>query len=65
MVPARLLETGVAGADDFVVKKPATDEDILLVHTPAYIQKLKTGALSRQEELLLKLPSSEQVVQPF
>ncbi|HWF91559.1 MAG TPA: histone deacetylase [Terriglobales bacterium] len=65
LVHDRLLETGVADAEDFVVPKPATDEDILLVHTPAYIQKLKTGALSRQEELLLELPYSEELVQAF
>ncbi len=65
LVHDHLLETGVAGAEDFVVPKPATDEDILLVHTPEYVQKLKTGMLSRQEELLLELPYSEELVRAF
>ena len=65
LVRDRLLSTGVAGAEDFVVPAPATDEDILLVHTSEYVRKLKTGTLSRQEELLLELPYSEELVRAF
>jgi acetoin utilization deacetylase AcuC-like enzyme len=65
LVRDRLLETGVAAAEDFVVPEPASDEDILLVHTPEYVRKLKTGRLSRQEELLLELPYSEELVRAF
>ncbi|HEY1799923.1 MAG TPA: histone deacetylase [Terriglobales bacterium] len=65
LVRERLLETGVAGAEDFVAPKLAADEDILLVHTPEYVQKLKTGTLSREEELLLELPYSEELVRAF
>ena len=39
----RLLETGVATEPDFVTPEPASDQDILLVHTPSYVHKLKTG----------------------
>src|SRR5882724_119221 len=46
----RLLATGVAAAEDFLDPKPATDQDILLVHRPDYVQKLKTGTLSPREE---------------
>ena len=42
----RLLETGIAEASDFVTPQPASDQDVLLVHTPAYVNKLKTGTLS-------------------
>src|SRR5207237_715513 len=39
----RLLETGVAEPSDFLEPSPASDEDVLLVHTPEYVHKLKTG----------------------
>jgi acetoin utilization deacetylase AcuC-like enzyme len=65
LVRDRLLSTGVAGTEDFVMPTPATDEDILLVHTSEYVRKLKTGTLSRQEELLLELPYSEELVRAF
>ena len=42
----RLLDTGVAESTDFVTPQPASDQDILLVHTPQYVQKLKTCTLS-------------------
>src|SRR5215471_7471217 len=39
----RLIEAGIADASDFLTPQPASDDDILLVHTPAYVNKLKTG----------------------
>jgi acetoin utilization deacetylase AcuC-like enzyme len=61
----RLLETGVADASDFVIPQPASDQDILLVHTPEYVQKLKTGTLSAHEELELEVPYSPELVEAF
>ena len=61
----RLLQTGVAEASDFVTPQPASDADILLVHTPQYVHKLKTGALSAREELELEVPYSPELVQAF
>jgi len=61
----RLLETGVAERLDFVAPKPASDQDILLVHTPAYVQKLKTGTLSAREELEMEVPYSPELVRAF
>src|ERR1700758_854547 len=61
----RLLETGVAEPQDFVAPQPAADQDILLVHTPQYVQKLKTGTLSAREELELEIPYSPELVQAF
>ena len=37
----RLIGTGVAESSDFLEPQPATDQDILLVHKPEYVQKLK------------------------
>ena len=64
-VHARLLESGAAVAEDFLVPKPASDKDILLVHTPEYVHKLKTGTLSPQEELQLEVPFSPELVRAF
>jgi acetoin utilization deacetylase AcuC-like enzyme len=61
----RLLESGVAGPEDFVSPQPASDQDILLVHTPQYVQKLKTGTLSAREELEMEIPYSPELVRAF
>ncbi len=61
----RLLATGVADANDFLEPKPATDQDILLVHTPEYVHKLKTGTLSPREEMDLEIPYSRELVEAF
>ncbi len=60
-----LLQEGVAEASDFVTPKPASDADILLVHTPQYVHKLKTGTLSAREELELEIPYSPELVRAF
>ncbi|HEX8816847.1 MAG TPA: histone deacetylase [Terriglobales bacterium] len=64
-VHRRLLETGVADKTDFIAPHPACDDDILLVHTPQYVHKLKTGALSAREELEMEVPYSPELVRAF
>jgi acetoin utilization deacetylase AcuC-like enzyme len=61
----RLLANKVADATDFLEPQPASDEDILLVHTPEYVHKLKTGTLSAREELTLEVPFSQELVRAF
>jgi acetoin utilization deacetylase AcuC-like enzyme len=61
----QLLETSTAGPEDFITPQPASDQDILLVHTPQYVEKLKTGTLSAREELELEVPFSPELVQAF
>jgi len=61
----RLLETGVAEAADFVTPQPASDQDVLLVHTRDYVHKLKTGTLSAREELEMEVPYSPELVRAF
>jgi acetoin utilization deacetylase AcuC-like enzyme len=61
----RLLTSGVAEAGNFLEPEPASDQDILLVHTPEYVHKLKTGTLSRREEMQLEVPFSAELVQAF
>ncbi len=60
-----LLETGIAEAGDFVEPRPASDQDVLLVHTPQYVHKLKTGTLSAREELEMEVPYSPELVRAF
>jgi acetoin utilization deacetylase AcuC-like enzyme len=61
----RLLASGIAEPSDFVTPSPATDEDVLLVHTPQYVEKLKTGTLSAPEKLELEIPYSPELVRAF
>jgi acetoin utilization deacetylase AcuC-like enzyme len=65
MIHERLLSTGLAEDADFHAPQPATDDDILLVHTPDYVHKLKTGTLSGDEELQLEVPYSPELVRAF
>jgi acetoin utilization deacetylase AcuC-like enzyme len=61
----RLIQSAVAEPSDFVVPRSATDDDVLLVHTPRYVEKLKTGTLSAREELELEVPYSPELVHAF
>jgi acetoin utilization deacetylase AcuC-like enzyme len=61
----RLIASGVADTSDFLEPQAATDQDILLVHKPDYVQKLKTGTLSPREEMEMEVPYSRDLVEAF
>jgi acetoin utilization deacetylase AcuC-like enzyme len=61
----RLLQTGGAEAGDFLEPQPASDQDILLVHTPEYVHKLKTDTLSPREQMELEVPFSSELGKAF
>jgi acetoin utilization deacetylase AcuC-like enzyme len=61
----QLLADAVAEPSDFVTPELASDQDILLVHTPQYVQKLKTGTLSPREEMEMEIPYSPELVRAF
>ncbi|MBV9181526.1 MAG: histone deacetylase [Acidobacteria bacterium] len=61
----KLIDAAVAEASDFIPPQPASDNDILLVHTPEYVRKLKTGTLSVHEELEMEIPYSAELVAAF
>jgi acetoin utilization deacetylase AcuC-like enzyme len=65
MVHDALLEEGLADEGDFVEPQSAADEDVLHVHTPAYVQKLQTDSLTLSERMKLEIPVSESTVQAF
>lgn len=58
-----LLSEKIASAEDFLVPAPATDEDILRVHTEDYVQKLKTGSLTYLEILRMEVPYSPELIE--
>src|SRR5579884_2440265 len=62
LVRQALLESGRAVAEDFLTPEPASDEDVLRVHTREYVRKLKTGRLSPLELLRLEIPYSPELV---
>ncbi len=57
----RLLLLG-ARKENFIVPEPASDEDVLLVHSPRYVKKLKTASLSSAEIAMIELPFSLELV---
>jgi len=61
----RLLAERVADTEDFLEPEPATDQDILLVHKPEYVHKLKTGTLSPREQMEMEIPYSRELVDAF
>ena len=65
LIHKRLLESGLAEPGDFVTPQPASDEDVLLVHTREYVRKLKTGTLSATEEMQMEVPYSPELVKAF
>src|SRR5215467_14735136 len=65
LVRNRLISTAVAEPADFLEPQPATDQDILLVHKPEYVQKLKAGRLSPREEMEMEIPYSRDLVEAF
>jgi len=65
LIHDHLLDKGFAEAMDFVEPQPASDEDILRVHEPGWVQRLKAGTLTPQEILRLEIPFSRQMVEAF
>ena len=61
----RFLRTRFATPEDFVEPLPATDEDILRVHTPEWVSGLRNGTLSYHDILRLEIPYSRQMVDAF
>jgi acetoin utilization deacetylase AcuC-like enzyme len=58
-----LLREGIAAPRDFLRPDLASDEDILRVHTPDWVRKLKTGTLTASEAMLLEVPYSPELVE--
>ncbi len=55
LIYEKLLQWGVK-KENFVAPEPASDEDLLLVHSSRYLKKLITGRLSQAEIMAMELP---------
>jgi acetoin utilization deacetylase AcuC-like enzyme len=59
----RLLEEGTLRADDLRVPEPASETDILRVHSPTYWHNVQHGTLSEREQRRIGFPWSQQMVE--
>jgi acetoin utilization deacetylase AcuC-like enzyme len=62
LVHDKLLADGIATPDDFLAPEPASDADILRVHSQDYVYKLKHGSLTPTEILRMEVPYSKELV---
>ena len=62
LVSERLVKEGLITPRDLLLAPYATDEDLLLVHTKEYVDKIKSLSLSFSELLVLELPLSKEIV---
>ena len=65
MVFARLLEHRLVTPSSVVWPETASWDDLLLVHTPGYLRKVRFGELSLTEQALLEMPWSTAIVDGF
>jgi acetoin utilization deacetylase AcuC-like enzyme len=61
LVKERLVAEGVISETDLVRPKPASDEDLLRVHTPEYLRKIRENDLTEAERLALEVPFSAEL----
>jgi len=64
-VRAHLLDAGVISAADLVEPEPASWEQLALVHTRQYLDRMREGLLTDEEVDQLQLPWSPEMVQGF
>jgi acetoin utilization deacetylase AcuC-like enzyme len=65
MVRDALLAEGLAEPADILAPEPATDEDILRVHTREWVHKLWHDTLTASERMRLEIPYSSAAVTGF
>jgi len=65
LIIERLFQDGWADPSDLIEPSPASEDDVMLVHSPHYVYKLMEGSLSAREELQMEIPYSPQVVDTF
>ena len=65
MVRDLVLAERIAEFSDILAPEPATDEDILRVHTRDWVDKVLHDKLSLSERMRLEIPYSEAVVRGF
>jgi acetoin utilization deacetylase AcuC-like enzyme len=63
LIAETILAENLAVKDDFLRPEPASDEDLLRVHTADWVRKLKTGALTASDVMKLEIPYSPELVE--
>ncbi len=63
LVHDKLLADKIATPDDFLAPEPASDADVLRVHSQDYVYKLKNGSLTDAEILRMEIPYSKELVE--
>lgn len=63
LIKERLIKTKKASEKNFVVPVKAAIEDVLLIHTKTYLDKLLDGTLSAPEQMRLEIPYSPHLVE--
>ncbi len=61
LVHARLLEAGVVTQADVIDPQPASWDDLALIHTREYLEKIRHGTLTRDDLAQLELPWSPEI----
>ena len=64
-IHARLLETGVIQPSEVVEPEPASWDELALVHSAEYLEKMRDGTLSPEDVAQLELPWSQAMVDGF
>jgi len=65
LVRERLLAERFAAPGDLIEPEPAPDEDLLAVHDPEWVHRLRTGTLTFYDILKLEIPYSRKMVSAF
>jgi acetoin utilization deacetylase AcuC-like enzyme len=60
-----LIKAGAFNEGDFLAPLPCRDDDLLLVHTPLWVEKIRRGTMSIREELELEVPYSRELADAF
>jgi acetoin utilization deacetylase AcuC-like enzyme len=63
LIAEELISSGIADTSDFLTPQPASDEDLLRVHTASWVNKLKTGTLTASEIMKLEVPYSPELAE--
>lgn len=63
LIAEALRRENIAGSEDFLTPSPASDEDVLRVHTSEWVHKLKTGTLTASDVMKLEIPYSLELVE--
>ena len=63
LIHQRLLQSGLASAQDFVASEPASREDLARVHDAGFLDRLLNGTLALAEIRRMELPYSRELVE--